>query len=112
MLVVLAQIVICWIKHAHISGASKNGSLTVSKGNYSDYKLVKYRDALIEQSEWEASRKRCEKLEKKIKELQSIAMSQYNPPASVMAQLGDAKKKLAEEQARNLERPEIGAGAD
>ncbi|HAK45802.1 MAG TPA: hypothetical protein DCO79_07785, partial [Spirochaeta sp.] len=87
--------------------ALENGRFMVTNGNYSDYKLTRYRSAIIEQSEYEASRKLVEKLEKKIKELQSIAMSQYNPPASVMSQLSDAKTKLAEEKKRNLERPRL-----
>lgn len=84
-----------------------HGKLTVFTGNYSDFKLVKYKSALKEQSEWESSRKLIEQLEKKIKELQNIATSQYNPPASIMAQLGAAKSKLSAEKKRGLEKPRI-----
>ena len=87
--------------------AMEKGRLSVHSGNYSNYKVDKYRSALKEQSEWEASRKLIDKLEKKIKELQSIAMNQYNPPASVMSQLGAAKTKLAEEKKRELVKPDI-----
>jgi len=85
-----------------------DGKLTEFKGSYTAFKNEKYRSALVEQNAWEASRKIQESLEKRIKELQSIAMSQYNPPASVMSQLGAAKNKLAEEKLRQPEKPRLG----
>jgi len=81
------------------------GRVTPFTGSYSALRIEKYRNAVIEQSEYESARKRIDKLEKKIKQLQSIAMSQYNPPATVMAQLGDAKRKLEEEKKKDLEKP-------
>lgn len=87
--------------------ALEGGRLTVTSGSYSDYKIERYKSALVAQSEWEASRRLIDMLEKKIKELQSIAMSQYNPPATVMAQLGDAKAKLSDEKKRGIEKPRI-----
>jgi len=35
-------------------------------------------------------------------------MSQYNPPASVMSQLGAAKSKLEEKRAKQPEKPKLG----
>jgi len=87
--------------------AMEKGCLTVHSGNYSNYKIDRYRSALKEQSEWEASRKLIDKLEKKIKELQSIAMNQYNPPATVMSQLAAAKTKLEAEKKRGLLKPDL-----
>ena len=84
-----------------------SGKLKTFNGNYSSYRIEKYRSAIIEQSEYESSQKRMEKLIKEIKQLQSIAMSQYNPPATVMSKLGAAKRKLAEEKNRNLEKPRV-----
>ena len=83
----------------------ENAGLTEFKGTYSHLRTVKFRKALIEQDAYEASQKLQEKLTKRIKELQSIAMSQYNPPATVMSQLGAAQAKLEAEKQRNLERP-------
>ncbi|MBI9105631.1 MAG: ABC-F family ATP-binding cassette domain-containing protein [Spirochaetales bacterium] len=87
--------------------AMEKGKLSVHKGNYSAYKVDRYRFALKAQSDWEASRKLIDKLEKRIKELQSIAMNQYNPPATVMSQLGAAKTKLEAEKTRGLTKPEL-----
>lgn len=84
-----------------------SGKMTIFTGNYSSYRIEKYRSAIIEQSEYETSQKRMEKLVKEIKQLQSIAMSQYNPPATVMSKLGAAKRKLEEEKKKNLEKPRI-----
>jgi ATP-binding cassette, subfamily F, member 3 len=84
-----------------------DGNLKEFTGKYSDYKTETLRAALVEQNAFEASRKMQEKLTKRIKELQSIAMSQYNPPASVMSQLGAAQKKLADEKKKNLEKPRL-----
>jgi ATP-binding cassette subfamily F protein 3 len=81
------------------------GKMTLYTGTYSEYRLEKYRTGLIQQSEYESVRKEMAQLEKKIKQLQSIAMSQYNPPAKVMSQLGAAKGKLARLQAKDLEKP-------
>jgi ATP-binding cassette, subfamily F, member 3 len=83
------------------------GKMKTFTGNYSSYRIEKYRTAIIEQSEYESSQKKMEKLIKEIKQLQSIAMSQYNPPATVMSKLGAAKRKLAEEKSKNLEKPRI-----
>ncbi len=85
----------------------ENGGLTEFTGTYSNLRTVKFRQALIEQDAFEASKKLQEKLVKRIKELQSIAMSQYNPPATVMSQLGAAQAKLEAEKKRNLERPRL-----
>jgi len=85
------------------------GKLTLFTGTYSAYKLEKYRAAIIRQSEYEADRREQEQLEKKIAQLQSIATSQYNPPATVMKQLGAAQSKLARLKEKNLERPEVEA---
>jgi len=86
----------------------EGGRLTEYKGSYSSFKNEKYRTAIVEQNAWQTSRKIQEGLEKRIKELQSIAMSQYNPPASVMSQLGAAKSKLEEERAKQPEKPKLG----
>jgi ATP-binding cassette, subfamily F, member 3 len=83
------------------------GKLTPFTGSYSSYRLEKYRSAIIQQSEYEADRKERDQLEKKIRQLQSIATSQYNPPATVMKQLGAAKSKLERLKAKGLERPQI-----
>lgn len=84
-----------------------NGELINFKGNYSSLKVKKYKRALNLQSEYESSKKRIESLTKKVKQLQSITSSQYNPPASIVAQLNDAKRKLKEERDKNLEKPVI-----
>ena len=83
------------------------GTLREFTGRYSDYKTDKLRGALVEQNAYETSRKMQDKLVKRIKELQSIAMSQYNPPASVMSQLAAAQKKLADEKQKNLKKPQL-----
>lgn len=83
------------------------GRLGTFKGNYSGLRANKLRDVIKEQSIYEASVKKIDKLVKKIKDLQSIAMAQYNPPAAVMSQLSDAKKKLSQERARGLTKPEL-----
>ena len=83
------------------------GKMTTFTGNYSSYRIEKYRNAIIEQSEYESSQKKMDKLVKEIKQLQSIAMSQYNPPATIMSKLGAAKRKLEDERKKNLERPKI-----
>ncbi len=83
------------------------GKLTEFKGSYTSFRTEKYRNAIAEQSAYEASRRVQAKLEKEIKQLQTIAMNQYNPPASVMARLGTAKQKLAEERNKTLEKPRL-----
>ncbi|MBF9017526.1 MULTISPECIES: ribosomal protection-like ABC-F family protein [unclassified Oceanispirochaeta] len=83
------------------------GTLREFTGRYSDYKTDRLRGALVEQNAYETSRKMQDKLVKRIKELQSIAMSQYNPPASVMSQLAAAQKKLADEKQKNLKKPQL-----
>ena len=83
------------------------GKLTLFTGSYSAYRREKYRSALIRKSEYETARKEREQLEKKIKQLQSIAMSQYNPPATVMSQLGAAKAKLSRLREEEQNAPEI-----
>lgn len=81
------------------------GKMTLFTGTYSEYRIEKYRAGLILQSEYEQTRKEMAQLEKKIKQLQSIAQSQYNPPATVMRDLGAAKGKLARLKEKNLEKP-------
>jgi len=88
----------------------ENARLTEFTGTYSSLRTAKFRKALIEQDAFEASKKLQEKLVKRIKELQSIAMTQYNPPATVMSQLGAAQAKLEAEKKRNLERPQFDEG--
>lgn len=83
------------------------GHIHTFKGNYSSLRTIKLRDAIKEQGLYDTSVKKIEKLARRIKDLQSIAMSQYNPPAAVMVQLGHAKRKLADERAKKLLRPEI-----
>lgn len=83
------------------------GEAKVITGNYSNYKLEKYRTGIIEQREYEASCRRKEELVKKIKHLQSISMSQYNPPPQIVAQLAGAKKKLQQEEDKIIEKPDF-----
>lgn len=85
----------------------RNGKLVEFHGDYSSFRLEELRGAMNEQSEYEASMRLREKLEKKIKHLQTIAMNQYNPPAKIMSELGGAKKRLSQEISRNLEKPDI-----
>ncbi len=84
-----------------------NGQMLNFKGNYSALRVEKYRSAIIDQSEYDTSKKNMDKLVKKIKQLQSIAMSQYNPPATVLAQLKDAQKKLKQEKDKDLKKPVV-----
>ncbi|MGL1892746.1 MAG: ABC-F family ATP-binding cassette domain-containing protein [Spirochaetaceae bacterium] len=84
-----------------------NGKLTTFNGKYSSLRLEKYRHAIIEKSAYESSKKEIVRIKRKLKELQSIAMSQNNPPAKIMDQLSANKKKLQFELDKNLERPQI-----
>ncbi|MBN2510261.1 MAG: ABC-F family ATP-binding cassette domain-containing protein [Spirochaetales bacterium] len=87
----------------HIEG----GVLTSFTGNYSRYKAEVLRNAVVMKNAFEASRRRQAELAKKINQLQSIAMSQYNPPARVMNQLAAAKRKYQDEVSRDLHRPDV-----
>lgn len=85
----------------------KRGRLTVFRGSYSSCTHECFKEALKESQEYEAWEKRVDKLEKKVKQLQSVAMAVYNPPAVIMAQLGAAKRKLREEKANAKEKPAL-----
>lgn len=84
-----------------------NGELNCFTGNYSSLRLEKYRKAIIDKNAYDNSKKEMERLKRKIKELQSIAMSQNNPPAKVMAQLSACKRKLQQEIDKNNEKPVV-----
>jgi ATP-binding cassette subfamily F protein 3 len=83
----------------------QEGKLTPHTGNFSSWRLEKGRRALIDQSLYLANMKEADKLEKKIKELRSIASSMYNPPATVLAQLAAAKRKLGQLLESTPDRP-------
>jgi len=85
----------------------RNGKMSSFTGNYSGYRTEKLRSAVIAQSEYLASQKAIAELDKKVKQLGSIVSSQYNPPATICAQYAAAKRKLAQEREKNLERPQI-----
>jgi len=81
------------------------GNFTQFKGKYSDFIRSHRQQAILQQQDHKAREKRIAELKKKISQLQSIAQSQYNPPARVMAQLGAAQRKLAEEQQADPGKP-------
>ena len=83
----------------------KNGTLSLYKGNYSDFRRNQMKVLLNQQAAWKAAQKEIEELTKRVKELQGIAQSQYNPPASVMNQLGSAERKLADLKEDYREKP-------
>ncbi|MBI9103121.1 MAG: ABC-F family ATP-binding cassette domain-containing protein [Spirochaetales bacterium] len=83
----------------------EEGKLTLHTGNYSDYKRNKMRDLLTAQAAYKAGRREIDELTRKVKELQGIAQSQYNPPATVMNQLGAAERKLTELKDKFSEKP-------
>ena len=85
----------------------ENGTLTQFTGSYSRYKAEVLRDAVVLKNAFETSRRRQAELKKKINQLQSIAMSQYNPPARIMNQLAAAKRKYGEELSKNLQNPDV-----
>jgi len=84
-----------------------NGKLITFNGKYSSLRLEKYKQGIIEDSIYKSSIKEISKLKGRIKELQSIAMSQYNPPANIMSELASCKKKLQNELDKKLKKPEI-----
>ena len=83
------------------------GRVATFTGSYTNYQLRVLRKAAIERGQYEAGKKRIGELAKREKQLQNIAMSQYNPPARIMSQLGAVKRKLAEEAAKLPEKPVI-----
>lgn len=80
------------------------GLLHQHTGDYSSWKRKKLKQILKEKEERDSLDREREKLRKTIKELNGIAMSQYNPPAQVMRQLGAARAKL--ERLESLRREE------
>ncbi|MDA3851942.1 MAG: ABC-F family ATP-binding cassette domain-containing protein [Spirochaetaceae bacterium] len=82
-------------------------NFSVFQGRYSDYRTQKYRRLITQQSEYDYCQKEKYRLTQKIKQLQSIAMSQYNPPPRVMAELGAAKKVLGQIEDRMPEKPPV-----
>lgn len=84
------------------------GKLITYTGNYSALRLEKYRSNIIDQNIYDASLREEEKLKKKISELQSIAMNQYNPPKTVVTQLHVNKKRLADLLKERPDKPDMG----
>ncbi|MBN1646537.1 MAG: ABC-F family ATP-binding cassette domain-containing protein [Spirochaetales bacterium] len=83
------------------------GKLDVFTGSYSEYRRTVLRKAVYDRNAYESGRRKIAALEKTISRLQSIAMSQYNPPVRIMNQLAAAKRKLAEDRAKLPEKPEL-----
>ncbi len=83
------------------------GRLVEYTGTYSDYRINVLRRAVQDKNAYESGKKKIVMLEKKVKQLQSIAMSMYNPPKKVMDQLNASKRKLAEEKDRLPEKPSV-----
>lgn len=82
-----------------------DGQFLEYKGKYSDFIRQHRQQAILQQQDHNARERRIAELKKRISQLQSIAMSQYNPPAQVMKQLGSAKGKLAREQQADPGKP-------
>ena len=87
--------------------AMNDATLFEFTGTYSNYRTCVLHKAVLARSEYEAGLRRITELEKRIKQLQSIAGSQYNPPAQVMRHLGSAKRKYAAEKEKLLDKPDI-----
>lgn len=84
-----------------------DGNFTQFKGKYSDFIRSHRQEAILQQQDHKNREKRMAQLRKKIAQLQSIAQAQYNPPARVMAQLGAAQRKLAQEEQADPGKPEL-----
>ncbi|HUX20424.1 MAG TPA: ABC-F family ATP-binding cassette domain-containing protein, partial [Spirochaetia bacterium] len=85
----------------HLEG----GRLTRFTGNYTAFRSEWDRLRAEREHEFQANDRKARELELKVKELRSIASSQYNPPAQVLNKLGAAKRKLEEAIDARGERP-------
>lgn len=84
----------------------ENGCLTVYKGNYSQYRLEKLRAAAAQGRNWQADRRRVERLEALVQRFAEIARSRPDPAWG--KRLRARRSQLARVKAEATERPDVG----
>jgi len=83
----------------------EHGELTCFTGNYTSFRTEWERLRAEREHEYRTQERKARELETRVKQLRSIASSQYNPPAQVLNKLGAAKRKLSETLEARGERP-------
>ena len=84
----------------------QSGELDSFTGTYTMFRADLARRRADRDHDFRIQDRRARELELRVKQLRSIASSQYNPPAQVLNKLGAAKRKLAEAEEQRGDRPD------
>ncbi|KGE73394.1 ABC-F family ATP-binding cassette domain-containing protein [Spirochaeta lutea] len=85
----------------HLQG----GEFAAFTGSYTAFRADLARQRADREHEFRIQDRRARDLEQRVKQLRSVASSQYNPPAQVLAKLSAAKRKLSQAQETRGTRP-------